>query len=241
MNKPSNQIDQDKYIHDYAPLVKKIAYHFMVRLPSSVQVDDLIQAGLIGLLDAIRNYDHTQGAQFETYANQRIRGAMLDELRQIDWLPRSIRKNQRTIETAIKKLEFELGKPPTEREIASEMNLPLGQYQQMMGEAKGYQLLYYEDFDQNNENQLDFLEQYTSDHQSNPFEILQNQQFKKELVKAIKQLPEREKMVMSLYYEQELNLKEIGEVLNVTESRVCQLHSQAITRIRAKLKHWTTH
>ncbi len=230
--------EQDKYIIDYSPLVKKIAYYFMARLPASVQVDDLIQAGLVGLLEAVRNFDNTQGAQFETYATQRIRGAILDELRQIDWLPRSARKNQRLIETAINQLEQQIGRQPSEQQIANALCVSLAQYQQMLANAKGYQLLYYEDFQSNNQEYQDFFEYYTHEQQSNPLDIIQDHRFREALVRAIKQLPEREKLVMALYYEQELNLKEIGQVLEVTESRVCQLHSQAIARIRGKLKDW---
>lgn len=231
--------EQDKYIIDYSPLVKKIAYYFMARLPASVHVDDLIQAGLVGLLEAVRNFDNTQGAQFETYATQRIRGAILDELRQIDWLPRSARKNQRLIEAAINQLEQQIGRQPTEQQIANVLSVSLAQYQQMLANAKGYQLLYYEDFQPNNQEYQDFFEYYAHDQQTNPLDIIQDGRFRDALIRAIKQLPEREKLVMSLYYEQELNLKEIGQVLEVTESRVCQLHSQAIARIRSKLKDWT--
>ena len=221
---------------EYAPLVKRIAYHMMARLPSSVQVDDLIQAGLIGLMDAVNNFDGTQGAQFESYAVQRIRGAMLDELREADWLPRNVRKNMRQIEAAITSLEQRLGRPPGEHEVAGSMGLPLDQYQQMLQDGKGHQLLYYEDFQSGED--ADFFDHYCADNQSNPFEILQDEGFRNMLVDAVAHLPEREKMVMGLYYEQDLNLKEIGEVLGVSESRVCQLHSQAVARLRTKMKEW---
>jgi RNA polymerase sigma factor, sigma-70 family len=137
---------QEEQVNKYAPLVKRIAYHMMARLPASVEVDDLIQVGLIGLMDAVSRFDGTQGAQFESYATQRIRGAMLDELREADWLPRHVRQKSRQIETAIHTLQQRLGKPPTEQEISKEMGIPIDQYQGMLNDVKGSQLLYYEDF-----------------------------------------------------------------------------------------------
>jgi FliA/WhiG family RNA polymerase sigma factor len=138
--------DQSKLVEQMAPLVKRIAYHFMARLPASVHVDDLIQAGLMGLLDAARNFDDTQGAQFETYAIQRIRGSILDELRQADWLPRNVRKNLRRIEGTISALEQRLGRAPREQELAEALGVPIDEYQHMLLESRGYQLLHYEDF-----------------------------------------------------------------------------------------------
>ncbi|MEO1767592.1 RNA polymerase sigma factor FliA [Thiobacter aerophilum] len=227
---------KEEYVEKFAPLVKRIAYHLMTRLPASVQVDDLIQAGLIGLLDAANHYDGTQGAQFETYAVQRIRGAMLDELRHADWLPRTVRKNLRQIEAAISKLEQSLGRPPTESELAQELNVSLADYQQMLLDARGHQLVYYEDL-QDSEG-ADFLERHHATDADNPLRILEDQGFRQMLVEAIKSLPERERQMMAMYYEQDLNLREIGEVLGVTESRVCQLHTQAVARLRAKLREW---
>lgn len=229
-------LDKDKAVAQFAPLVKRIAYHLMARLPSSVQVDDLIQAGLIGLLDAVSHFDGSLGAQFETYAAQRIRGAMLDELRQSDWLPRNVRKNLRLIEGAVTRLEQRFGRQPSEQELADELQVPLAQYQQMLQEGRGCQLLYYEDFSDSEDN--NFLEHYTAGEQMNPLSIIQDEHFRGVLVEAIDGLPERERLVMGLYYEQELNLKEIGEILGVSESRVCQLHSQAVSRLRGRLRNW---
>lgn len=229
--------DKEEFVERYAPLVKRIAHHLMAKLPPSVQVDDLIQVGLMGLLDAVSNYDGDLGAQFETYAVQRIRGAMLDELRQSDWLPRTVRKNLRQIEAAVNNLEQTLGRPPTEQELSEKMGMALNDYQHMLQDARGHQLLYYEDFQQSEDD--DFLGRYCIDDEGDPLKILEDEDFRTLLVDAIKHLPEREKMVMGMYYEQELNLREIGAVLGVSESRVCQLHSQAVVRIRAKLKDWT--
>lgn len=229
--------DQNKLVEQMVPLVKRIAYHFMARLPASVQVDDLIQAGLMGLLDAAKNFDDTQGAQFETYAIQRIRGSMLDELRQADWLPRNVRKNLRRIESAISLLEQQLGRAPREQELAENLGVQLDEYQHMLLESRGYQLLHYEDFQETDDG--DFFDAYLSDAQVGPLDVIEDENFRRNLVTAIGALPEREKLVMGLYYEQELNLKEIGEILGVSESRVCQLHSQAVARLRSRLKEWT--
>jgi RNA polymerase sigma factor for flagellar operon FliA len=229
--------DQNKLVEQMAPLVKRIAYHFMARLPASVHVDDLIQAGLLGLLDAAKNFDDTQGAQFETYAIQRIRGSILDELRQADWLPRNVRKNLRRIEAAINALEQQFGRPPREQELAETLGVPLDEYQHMLLESRGYQLLHYEDFQESEDS--DFFDVFLSQNQIGPLDVLEDQRFRRALVQAISVLPEREKIVMGLYYEQEMNLKEIGEVLGVSESRVCQLHSQAVARLRSRLRGYT--
>jgi RNA polymerase sigma factor for flagellar operon FliA len=231
--KPSSQ---DEQITKYAPLVKRIAYHMMARLPASVEVDDLIQVGLIGLMDAVARFDGTQGAQFESYATQRIRGSMLDELREADWLPRHVRQKSRQIEAAIHRLEQRNGKAPSEQEISAELGMPIDQYQSMLGDVKCSQLLYYEDF--SDEDSADFLERYLADGSSDPLSVLEDEGFRASLVAAIHNLPERERSMMGMYYEQDMNLKEIGAVLGVSESRVCQLHSQAVARLRAQLKIW---
>lgn len=222
-------------VTDYAPLVKRIAYQLASKLPASVQVDDLVQAGMMGLLDAFNHFDDTQGAQFETYATQRVRGAMLDELREIDWVPRSVRKNARDIESAIARLQNKLGRPPSEQEIADCMGVELAEYQNMLADARGHQLLYYEDF--HNEDG-ETIELNLTDGRPNPFELLQDHGMRQALIEAIENLPEREKLMMAMYYQEDLNLKEIGAVLGVSESRVCQLHSQAVMRLRSKLKDW---
>jgi RNA polymerase sigma factor for flagellar operon FliA len=227
---------QDEQVVKYAPLVKRIAYHMMARLPASVEVDDLIQVGLIGLMDAVSRFDGTQGAQFESYATQRIRGAMLDELREADWLPRHVRQKSRQIESAIHRLEQRNGKSPSEQEISAELGMPIDQYQSMLGDVKCSQLLYYEDF--SDEDSASFLERYLVDGSSDPLSVLEDEGFRASLIAAIHHLPERERSMMGMYYEQDMNLKEIGAVLGVSESRVCQLHSQAVARLRAQLKIW---
>ena len=236
----SGKSDKNHLLQEHAPLVKKLAHQLKAKLPPSVEVDDLIQAGMIGLLDAINRYEDTHGAQFETYAVQRIRGAMLVELRGSDWLPRSIRQNMRKIEDAMSKLQQRLGRPPKETEIAKELKLPLAQYQDMLNDGLGHQLVYYEDFHEKDENDH-FLDRYCIDEKSDPLQTLVNGGFRTAVIQAIEALPERERILMGLYYEQEMNLKEIGAVMGVSESRVSQLHSQAIARMRAKLreKAWT--
>ena len=223
--------DKAQLVELYAPLVKRIAYHLMAKLPASVQIDDIMQNGMIGLLDAVSRYEDGLGAQFETYAAQRIRGAMLDGLREDDWMPRSLRRDMRRVESAIQTLEQRLGRPPSETELAGEVGVPLPEYQQILQDARGHQLVYFEDFSGSEDD--DFLERHIVDQDANPLGMLEDADLRRTLVKAIEDLPEREQMVMSLYYEEELNLREIGEVLGVTESRVCQLHSQAVARLRA--------
>ncbi len=237
----TGKADKNQVLLQHAPLVKRLAYQLKARLPSNVEVDDLIQAGMMGLLDAVNRYEETHGAQFETYAVQRIRGAMLDELRGMDWLPRNVRQDMRKIETALSDLQQQLGRPPTEAEVAQHMHLSLSDYQDKLSESGGHQLVYYEDFqDQSGEGES-FLERYMVDENGDPLSGLLEDGFRLALIDAIDGLPEREKILMGLYYEQEMNLKEIGAVMGVSESRVSQLHSQAIARIRASLRSraWT--
>ena len=226
--------DRKDWIERYAPLVKRIAHHLMARLPASVEFDDIVQAGMVGLLDAVSRYEATQGAQFETYATQRIRGAIMDELRSNDWLPRSLRQSMRKIEAAISALEQRHGRAPAESEIAAHLKVPLAEYQRMLQDARGHQLLYAEDF--SNADGESPLDGGSAEARHDMFAGLLEQELRKQLSRSVAELPEREKILMSLYYEKELNQREIGEVLGVTESRVCQLHSQAVARLRTKLR-----
>jgi RNA polymerase sigma factor FliA len=226
--------DKEQCLKEYAPLVKRIAHFMMLKLPNSVQVDDMIQAGMIGLLDAAGRYDELRGAQFETYASQRIRGAMLDELRGADWLPRGMRSDMRRIEAAISRAQQRLGRAPAESDIATELGITLQDYQQLLQESRGAQLMYYEDF--HNSDDEDFFERFETDGKSNPLEVLKDERFRSALIKAIGNLPERERLLMGMHYEQDMNLREIGEVLGVGESRVCQMHSQAVARLRSMLE-----
>ena len=233
MYNAAGQINKDQLVQRFAPLVKRIAYHLMARLPSSVQVDDLVQNGMMGLLDAINRFEAGMGAQFETYAAQRVRGAMLDGLRENDWLPRSLRRDFRRIEVAVSQLEQEYGRTPSENELASALSMTLADYQKMLQDARGHQLISYEDMVEDGDE--DFLERHLTDDSSEPSKILEDESLRQLLVQGIEALPEREKMMMALYYEQDLNLREIGDVMGVTESRVCQLHSQAVARLRVRI------
>ncbi|MEJ5896740.1 MAG: RNA polymerase sigma factor FliA [Aquabacterium sp.] len=231
------RLDVNGMLRQYSPLVRRLAHQMMAKLPANVEVDDLIQVGMIGLADALSRFDPAQGVQIETFATQRIRGAMLDELRGADWLSRGSRKQQRDIEGAVHRLEQRLGRAPHESEIAAEMGLSLPDYQDMLGKVRGTQLIYLEDMS-GDEGDQDYLDRHVADSGSDPLSLLQDDRMRHALVEAIKKLPEREQLVMSLYYEEDMNLKEIAAVLGVTESRVCQLHSQSIARLRVKLREW---
>jgi len=207
----------------------------IAKLPPNVELDDLIQVGMMGLAEALSRYEVAQGVQFETFATQRIRGAMLDELREGDWMSRSSRKSQKDIEHAVHRLEQKLGRSPLESEIADEMGMELPEYQTLLGKVRGTQLVYLEDMT-HNEDDDGFLDRHVADGDADPMEMLRDQRLKVSLVNAIKSLPEREQHIMGMYYEHDMNLKEIAAVLGVTESRVCQLHSQSIARLRAKMR-----
>jgi RNA polymerase sigma factor for flagellar operon FliA len=231
----AGMVASDSLVRQYTPLVKRIAHHMIARLPASVQLDDLVQAGMMGLLDAASRFDEAQGIQFETFAAQRVRGAMLDELRESDWLPRSARKAQRDIDTAMQKVQQRERRAATESEVAREMNVPLAQYQQLLSDARGSQLVHIDELQGDDES---FFERNLPDEREEPSARLADKRFKKALVEQIGSLPEREKLMMGLYYEEELNFREIAAVLGVTESRVCQMHSQAVSRLRVGLKDW---
>jgi len=226
------EISQDDLVEQHATLVKRIAYHLISRLPSCVQVDDLIQAGMIGLLEAARNYDATQGASFETYAGIRIRGSMLDEIRKGDWTPRSLHRKVREISQTMREIETEHGRDARDSEVAERLDMSLDEYHQVLQDASSHQIVSFEDIPSKDANVVDGL----SAKITGPLENLQEDNIKETLATAIAGLPERERIVMSLYYDEELNLREVGEVLGVSESRVCQIHSQALIRVKAKVQ-----
>ena len=230
-------LDRDSTVDRYAPMVRRVANQLAGRLPASVDVGDLVQAGMIGLMDAMTRFDENGGAQFETFATQRVRGAMLDELRGTDWLPRSARRAQRTIEQHVGDLEQSLQRAPTEAEVADAMNLDLSAYQKMLGDARGAQLVYIDDLGGRDSDE-GFLDRHAPEEPASMVELLKSDEFRDALTNAVGQLPEREQMVMAMYYEQDLNLKEIGAVLGVTESRISQLHSQAVSRLRIAMKDY---
>ena len=224
----------DAQIMQHAPLVKRIAYHLLNKLPDSVLVDDLIQAGMLGLLEALKNYDHSQGASFETYAGIRIRGSMLDEVRRSDWTPRSVHKKSRQVTEAIKEIESKTTQNATASEIAERLGISLDEYNKILQDSNNSRFFSVEELAQTGDH---FIEEQAQAN-AGPEELFGQDKFKEALAAAIGQLPEREKLVISLYYDEELNLREIGEVLSVSESRVSQISSQAMLRLRSKLANW---
>ncbi|HVN45653.1 MAG TPA: RNA polymerase sigma factor FliA [Steroidobacteraceae bacterium] len=217
----------EELILRHAELVKRIAYHLAGRLPPSVAVDDLIQAGMLGLMEAAANWSMNRGASFETYAGIRIRGAMIDALRKLDWAPRSVHRRARAVAAAVRAIEQRSGRDARDTEVADELGLSLEDYHRVLQDAACCQLA--------------SLEEASDDaavEDADPFRDAADAQFREALSEAIAQLPDRERLVMSLYYSDGLNLKEIGAVLEVSESRACQLHGQALTRLRARLTDW---
>jgi len=227
--------ESDALIMQHAELVKRIAYHLVGRLPPSVEVADLIQAGMLGLLEAASHFTADRGASFETYAGIRIRGAMLDALRKLDWAPRSVHRKARAAASAVREIEAEVGREARDTEIAERMGVSLNEYHRIVQDAASCRLTSLDDAGPDEESPL----QRAVDDGPDPFSQIADDGFRKALANAIEELPERERMVMSLYYDDELNLKEIGAVLKVTESRVCQLHGQALVRLKARLTAWT--
>lgn len=223
--------DQDALIERHAPLVKRVAYHLMGRLPDTVQVEDLIQSGMIGLLEAVRNYEQSHGASFETYAGIRIRGAMLDEVRRNDWVPRSVHRRSREMAQAIRAVEGREGRDAQDSEIAAELGIGLEEYYHMLQDVSATRILSFDEIGYEDESGVEMM----PSAEPGLTDSLQREERVAELAAAVEQLPERESLVMSLYYSEELNLKEIGQVLGVSESRVCQIHSQALARMRARL------
>lgn len=235
MYNPLDNYSGQELIEQYAPLVKRIAHHLMARLPASVVLDDLIQAGMIGLLEASKKYDASKGASFETYAGIRIRGAIIDEVRRGDWTPRSVHRNSRRISEAIQKVEAVTGSDASDQEIASELGISITDYHALLKDSVESRLFSFEEL-ANPDSEMPG-EQFAGEDPS-PDDHTEKNAFLSALAGSIDTLPEREKLVLALYYDEELNLKEIGEVLGVSESRVSQIHSQAAHRLRGRLREW---
>jgi RNA polymerase sigma factor for flagellar operon FliA len=226
--------DKNDLVERHATLVKRIAHHLIARLPASVIVDDLIQAGMIGLLEASRNFDGSKGASFETFAGIRIRGSMLDEIRKGDWTPRSVHKNGRAITAAINQVERETGRDARDVDIAEKLDVSIDAYHQMLNEVNAGKIVGIEDLGVTE----DVISTENTKGSDTPFEDLLEGSFQKALAHTITTLPEREAIVLSLYYDEELNLREIGEVLDVSESRVSQIHSQAMLKLKSRMQSW---
>lgn len=225
--------NKDDWVIRYVPLVKRIAYHLLGKLPDTVLVEDLIQSGMLGLLEAVKNFDSTQGASFETYAGIRIRGAMLDEVRRSDWTPRSVHKKARQVSEAIRQIESRTGHDAKESEVAGFLGISLDEYGQILQDTLGCRALSIEELTEDGD-----AFQATQQNSDEPLQHLTDERFQKALAEAIMSLPERERLVISLYYVEELNLREIGRVLDISESRVSQISSQAALRLRARLADW---
>ncbi len=228
------QVSQDSLVVEHAQLVKRIAYHLVSRLAGNVDVDDLIQAGMIGLLEASRKYDASRGANFQTFAGIRIRGAMLDEVRRSDWTPRSVYQKLRKVTEATRAVEAREGRSARESEVANELGLDIDEYHKVLRDATTCRLFSLEQTQGEGSHT-----QPSGEIEPGPQESAFDDEFRSALVHAIEHLPEREGLVLSLYYDEELNLREIGEVLGVSESRVSQIHSKAVVRLRSRLGEWT--
>jgi RNA polymerase sigma factor for flagellar operon FliA len=224
----------DAQVMQHAPLVKRIAYHLLSKLPDSVQVDDLIQAGMLGLLESMKNYDSSKGASFDTYAGIRIRGSMLDEVRRCDWVPRSVYKKSRIISDAIRIIENQTGAAAKDADVAEHLGITLEEYNHILQDSSSCRVFSIEELAQTGDN---YLEESSGVTEA-PLENVAREGFQKALSLAIASLPERERLIISLYYDEELNLREIGKILNLTESRVSQISSQAVIRLRSRLSGW---
>lgn len=225
----------DDVVVEYASLVKRIAHHLASRLPPNVQLEDLIQAGMIGLLEAARQFDASQGASFQTYAGIRIRGAMLDEMRRLDWTPRSVHRKGREVQEAIRAIEHETGRDPRDHEVADAMGISVAEYHQILQDVSSAKVF---SIDQEDPNTGEAYEPPGAE--PGPLDMLSDEGFQGELAEAIRELPERERLVMALYYDEELNLREIGEVLGVSESRVSQIHGRIMLKLRNRLGEWAS-
>jgi RNA polymerase sigma factor for flagellar operon FliA len=227
-------LGENDQIIRHASLVKRIAYHLLNRLPPTVQIDDLIQAGMVGLLEAASNFDPDMGASFETFAGIRIRGAMIDEIRRSDWTPRSVHRKFRSVSDAIRKIENETGEDARDADVAEALGISLGEYHQILIDSSSSRIY-----------SMDTMEDSTQDaaipssSEKTPEEAFSSDEYQRQLAESIRQLPDKEQLVMSLYYDDELNFREIGEILDVTESRICQLHGQALLRIKSRMSEWS--
>ena len=233
-----NPENREAIILEYAPMIKYVASRIALRLPPHIEVDDLISVGVLGLMDAIGKYDPNRGAKFKTYAEFRVRGAILDELRSMDWVPRSVRQKATSIDAVVQKLQAKLGRPPSDEEVAKEMGVSLDEFFTTLNQTQSIPILSLEDLGIAKESgeQKSLLDCLAGKSDSDPQTQLRLNELKEIIAKAIDTLPEKERLMISLYYYEELTMKEIGEILSITESRVSQIHSKAVFRLRTKLK-----
>ena len=217
----------------HASLVKRIAYHLLNRLPPTVQIDDLIQAGMVGLLEAASNFDADMGASFETFAGIRIRGSMIDEIRRSDWTPRSVHRKFREVTDAIRKIENETGEDARDADVALALGISLSDYHQILIDSSSSRIYSIETLEENAQDSA-----LPSSSEQTPEEYLGKDEYQRQLAESIRMLPDKEQLVMSLYYDDEMNFREIAEILEVTESRICQLHGQALLRIKSRMAEW---
>lgn len=231
--------ERERLILEHAPMIKYIANRIASRLPCHVEVEDLINSGVIGLIDALEKFDPGRGIKFKSYAESRIRGAILDNLRSLDWVSRSVRRKSRVLEQTYVELQKKLGRPATEEEVAEVMGVDLEDLLKMIGEVNSVSLVYLDEVigDDSGDKEQTLAEYLSNPDDEDPYSLLAVQEIKEALTDGIDNLPEKERLVLSLYYYEELTMKEIGKVLDVTESRVSQLHTQAILRLRGKLSN----
>ncbi len=229
-------LGENDQIIRHAPLVKRIAYHLLNRLPPTVQIDDLIQAGMIGLLEAASNFDSKMGASFETFAGIRIRGAMIDEIRRSDWTPRSVHRKYRSVTEAIRKIENDTGEDAKDADVAEALGISLSEYHQILIDSSSSRIYSIDTMEENAQDAT-----IPNSSEKTPEESFSSDEYQRQLAEAIRGLPDKEQLVMSLYYDDELNFREIGEILDVTESRICQLHGQALLRIKSRMSEWSNH
>jgi len=220
----------------HASLVKRIAYHLLNRLPPTVQIDDLIQAGMVGLLEAASNFNPDMGASFETFAGIRIRGSMIDEIRRSDWTPRSVHRKFRSVTDAIRKIENDSGEDAKDADVAAALGISLSEYHQILIDSSSSRIYSIDTMEDNMQDAA-----IPNSSENTPDESFISDEYRQQLTESIRLLPEKEQLVMSLYYDDELNFREIGEILDVTESRICQLHGQALLRVKARMSEWNAH
>lgn len=229
---------RDDMVLKYTPLIKYIANRMALRLPPHIDINDIINSGVLGLIDAIEKYDKTKGVKFKTYAEFRIKGAILDNLRSLDWVPRSIRKTATLLENIYVELEKKLNRPATDEEVAAALNIGIEKFYEIIAQASGISLLSLEMISSHEDSRLKLMDCLTDEEGKNPLAVFRMEEIRDSVADAINNLPEKDKLVISLYYYDDLTMNEISKALNLTESRVSQIHAKAIIRLRGKLRSY---